>query len=206
MIEKNIIILDDHPIFLEGLKRLINNEPEFIVSDCCKNSRELFFSLSLAPANIALIDCSLPKGELNLKSLVEQLSFHYPNMNIVTMGDCHQQQQISTMLKPQIKSYFCKSLSPENWITGLRHISCHHCKSGQMILDDNVDVEILSMQRLSAKEKVVIEYLHAGLTVSQTALRLSRSVKTISSQKRAAMRKLGLNRDSEIFRLNMNKL
>lgn len=206
MNKNNVIILDDHPIFLEGLKRIINQESEFIVTDCCKNSRELFFSLSLAPANIALIDCSRPKGDVNIKALIDQLSFSYPKMTIVAMGDCPQQQELSDTLKPLVKSYFCKSLTPENLINGLRHIWTNHCQSDQLILDDNMDADVFIRQRLSAKEKLVVEYLHAGLTVSQTALRLSRSVKTISSQKRSAMRKLGLNRESDIFRLDINSL
>lgn len=206
MNKNNVIILDDHPLFLEGLKRVINNDSEFIVTDCCKNSSELFFSLSLAPANIALIDCSRPKGDLNIKTLVDQLISNYPKMTIVAMGDCPQQQQLSDAMKPQIKSYFCKSLTPENWITGLRHIWTNHCQTQQLMLDDTVDTDNFIRQRLSAKEKIVVEYLYAGLSVSQTALRLSRSVKTISSQKRAAMRKLGLVRDSEIFRLDINSL
>lgn len=206
MIESNVIILDDHPIFLEGLKRIINHETDFTVTDCCKNSNELFFSLSLAPANIALIDCSRPKGDLNIKALVEQLSVTHPKMTIVAMGDCRQQQQLSDALKPQIKSYFCKSLTPENLITGLRHIWSSYCQSEPLLLDDAVDTPVLIKPRLSAKEKMVVEYLHAGLSVSQTALRLSRSVKTISSQKRSAMRKLGIVRDSGIFKLEINSL
>ncbi|WP_455851571.1 LuxR C-terminal-related transcriptional regulator [Pantoea endophytica] len=206
MNKNNVIILNDHPIFLEGLKRIINHESEFIVTDCCKNSSELFFSLSLAPANIALIDCSRPKGDLNIKALIDQLSLNYPTMTIVAMGDGPQQQKLSDTLKPQIKSYFCKSLTPENLINGLRHIWTNHCQPEQSLLDDNVDADNFIKQRLSAKEKTVVEYLHAGLTVSQTALRLSRSVKTISSQKRAAMRKLGIVRDSDIFRLDINSL
>lgn len=206
MNKNNVIILNDHPIFLEGLKRIINHESEFIVTDCCKNSRELFFSLSLAPANIALIDCSRPRGDMNIRALVNQLSLNHPRMTIVAMGDCPQQQQLSDTLKPQIKSYFCKSLTPENLITGLRHIWASHCQSEQLLLDDSVDAGHFIKPRLSAKEKLVVEYLHAGLTVSQTALRLSRSVKTISSQKRSAMRKLALNRDSDIFRLKLNEL
>ncbi|WP_222864792.1 LuxR C-terminal-related transcriptional regulator, partial [Serratia marcescens] len=55
------------------------------------------------------------------------------------------------------------------------------------------------------KEQTVIEYIHAGMTVSQIAQKLSRSVKTISAQKRNAMRKMGVDRDSDLFRININK-
>ncbi len=202
MSENNIVILDDHPLYLIGLKRIINDESDFRVTDCCKNSSELFLSLSLAPANIAIIDCSLPNGDLDVKAVIDKLHRHYPKMAIVTMGDCRHHQMQSDALQPLVKSYFCKSLSPENVITGLRHIWLNHRYDEKGISADGEKDKIGA--RLSAKEKIVMEYLHAGLSVSKTALRLSRSVKTISSQKRAAMRKLGLHRDSDIFRLDIN--
>lgn len=52
---------------------------------------------------------------------------------------------------------------------------------------------------LSRNEREVLELLLTGLTVSEIALRRHRSVKTVSTQKIAALRKLGLRNDAEIY-------
>jgi two-component system capsular synthesis response regulator RcsB len=52
---------------------------------------------------------------------------------------------------------------------------------------------------ISPREGEVIRFLAQGLTVSEVARRTGRSVKTISQQKRDAMRKLGLESDKQLF-------
>jgi len=54
---------------------------------------------------------------------------------------------------------------------------------------------------LSRNEREVLRLLLAGLTVSEIAQRRHRSVKTVSTQKVAALRKLGLRNDAEIYSL-----
>jgi DNA-binding NarL/FixJ family response regulator len=53
--------------------------------------------------------------------------------------------------------------------------------------------------RLSAREDAVVRSLARGLTVSEIAHETGRSVKTVSQQKRNAMRKLGIYRDQQLF-------
>jgi two-component system capsular synthesis response regulator RcsB len=52
---------------------------------------------------------------------------------------------------------------------------------------------------ISPREAEIVRFLAEGLTVSEIARRTGRSVKTISQQKRDAMRKLGLDSDKQLF-------
>ncbi|WP_312573978.1 helix-turn-helix domain-containing protein, partial [Staphylococcus saprophyticus] len=52
---------------------------------------------------------------------------------------------------------------------------------------------------LSRNEREVLHLLLAGLTVSEIAQQRHRSIKTVSTQKKAALRKLGLRNDAEIY-------
>jgi two-component system capsular synthesis response regulator RcsB len=53
--------------------------------------------------------------------------------------------------------------------------------------------------KLSRRELEVVRLFVSGMTIKEIAERLNRSIKTISTQKNAAMRKLGIDRDSELF-------
>lgn len=205
MSKNNIVILDDHPVFFIGLKNIIHHNSFFTVTDCCKDSKELFFSLSLAPANIALIDCSRPNEDMDLVSVVEHLHHQHPTMAIITMGDCHDHRQQSDDLRPQVFTHFSKTLAADNWITSLHTAWLKHSLTSYSAGHDTGREKRKVPARLSVKEQTVIEYIHAGMTVSQIAQKLSRSVKTISAQKRNAMRKMGVDRDSDLFRININK-
>lgn len=63
---------------------------------------------------------------------------------------------------------------------------------------------LTSCDALSRNEREVMRLLLDGLTVSQIALRRHRSVKTVSTQKVAALRKLGLRNDAEIFAMRQH--
>ncbi|WP_071837621.1 LuxR C-terminal-related transcriptional regulator [Serratia symbiotica] len=54
-------------------------------------------------------------------------------------------------------------------------------------------------QRLSYSEKNIIRYIGLGFSVSTISRMLKKNVKTVSSQKRSAMRKLNMNRDIELY-------
>jgi two-component system, NarL family, captular synthesis response regulator RcsB len=204
--EKKIIIMDDHPLYLHGLKHIINDNPAFSVLDCCRNTAELMFSLSIVKADIAILDFSQPEGESDIKEVVEQLHQDYPQMSLVALGESRRHQLLSMALRPRIKSYFCKSLSAENILSGLRHVQQFNGKEHSIPNELESVTTFSAGSPLSAREKFIIEYLHAGLTVSQVAQRVNRSVKTVSTQKRTAMRKLGITQNREIFQLNLSEI
>lgn len=207
MMTKNIIILDDHPIFHNGVKQLIDSEPLLEVLDMCRTSEELFFSLSLGPADILLLDCSLPDGEGNILELVEQLSLQLTDSALVLMGDSVSHQKIAEQCSSMIAGYFCKTLPAENFLILLhrvrRMLNNESNNKFNRVMEYNAP---FVSNRLSIKEKAVMKYLQKGLSVTQIAECLNRSVKTISSQKRQAMRKLDLKNNRDIFELKINEL
>ncbi|WP_394517073.1 LuxR C-terminal-related transcriptional regulator [Pantoea sp. SGAir0175] len=206
---KNITILDDHPLFSAGLKIIINQDPLLVVRDICKTSIELFFSLTFGSTDILLVDCSRPAGEINAHDLVKKLHKEFPDIALILMGENSFHLQIAEQCSGMIEDYFCKTLSPECYLIGLHRVREKLVGEPYNIIyqsETKKSVAPLSHERLSAKEKSIIEYLHSGMSVTETAARVNRSVKTISTQKRNAMRKLGIKQNRDIYRLNLNEL
>lgn len=209
MIGKSIIILDDHPVYQAGLKLIIDQEAMMKVADICRTCDELFLALSIGPADILLIDCSRPEGESSIPELVHRLHQQIPDSALVLMGENESHQLMAEQCSEMIKGYLCKTLSAENIIKLLHRIRRKIDSEPNVISDKN---DIMGLEKpfikmpLSIKEKTVMEFLSRGLSVTQTAKQLNRSVKTISSQKRQAMRKLGIKRDREIYELNIRNL
>lgn len=72
----------------------------------------------------------------------------------------------------------------------------HFCRAMRQALDQAGDGP---QARISPHEAEVVRLFVGGLTVSEIAMRLSRSVKTISRQKNDAMHKLGLDNNSQLY-------
>lgn len=206
---KNIIILDDHPIFQAGLKMVIDPEPMLKVIDICRTGEELLFSLSIGPADILLLDCSCPGGETKIPALVQRLHQQQPNAALILMGDSLSHQNIAEQCYPMIEGYLCKTLPAESFLTVLHRVrrkldgGVSHSRINNRVI--RFDVPFVS-QRLTIKEKTVIKHLLNGLSVTQIAEHLNRSVKTISTQKRQAMIKLDIKNNRDLFELKIHEL
>ncbi|WP_336777677.1 response regulator transcription factor [Pantoea sp. USHLN256] len=209
MFENKVIILDEHPMYTMGLKYIINNEEGFNVVDCCHNYSDLLLSLSVIPADIVIIDCASHKGDAGLEKLLVHIKSSYPNIAIVMLGDSPQHQSLCSEMQDKIRAYLCKSFTAENIIKGLyrvRHFLLHSNKKTGYLAKEKEAIDLESISWLTQKEKTVIGYLQSGYSVTQTAMRVNRSVKTISTQKRTAMRKLGITSEKELYQLNLNKI
>jgi two-component system capsular synthesis response regulator RcsB len=85
-------------------------------------------------------------------------------------------------------------------------VAIRHAVAGRTFLSDTIRQQFdeyyvenpLSDVRLSAREIEVVRLYVGGMSITQIADRLSRSVKTVSRQKRDAMRKLGIDHDSRL--------
>lgn len=208
MMIKDVIILNDHPIFSFGLKKVINEDPSFVVKDICKTSAELMSALSFGSADILLIDCSRPIGETSVRTLVEQLHEKWPHIALVLLGESEHHQQIATVCSDKVKDYFCKTFTPESYLLGLHRIARkldRESKTNNVPCPSARSADF-SSQPLSAKEKKIIKYIYSGLSVTETAHHVNRSIKTISAQKRNAMKKLGIKNDRDIYSLNIQAL
>ncbi|MGL5389657.1 MAG: LuxR C-terminal-related transcriptional regulator [Serratia sp. (in: enterobacteria)] len=72
------------------------------------------------------------------------------------------------------------------------------------VIHDYAQGDLAVWQRLTAREREVLQLLFDGLSMSETANYLKRNIKTISAHKRNAMHKLGVNDDAEMFALRMH--
>jgi DNA-binding NarL/FixJ family response regulator len=209
MFDQKVIILEEHPIYTVGLKYTINHEKGLTVVDCCHNPSELLLSLRVMSADIVIIDCSGDYTALELEKLFSRIYARYPHTAIVMLGENPQHQHLFSEMKDKIKAYLCKSFTPEDILEALKRVkqSLLRERNRRSALNSGRRTpEQSELRWLTRKEKMVIEYLQSGFSVSQTAQRFNRSIKTISTQKRSAMRKLGITSERELFQLNINMI
>lgn len=206
---KNIIILDDHPIFQAGLKMVIDPQSLLRVIDICRTAEELLFSLSIRSADILLLDCSCFGGDSKIPELIQRLHQYQPHVGLILMGDSLSHQNIAEQCYAMIEGYICKTLPVESFLTELHRVRRKLDREfGNSRGNDRAmrfDVPFVS-QRLTIKEKTVMKHLLNGLSVTQIAEHLNRSVKTISSQKRQAMIKLNIKNNRDLFELKIHEL
>lgn len=209
-----IVIADDHPVVMLGVRALLKDRSSLHVVGEATNGGELLELLANQPCDLLITDFSMPyeddAGDGLL--LLKRLRRDYPNLPIIVLTMIHNPALIRGMLAAGVnglvgkvammkelllaigavtsgRTYVCESMreyAPEKVSTRTQAEAASHPAAG----DPTV---------LSEREAEVVRLYANGLSVTQIAERLHRSVKTVSQQKNDAMRKLGITSNSQLY-------
>jgi two-component system capsular synthesis response regulator RcsB len=193
-----VALLDDHALVLKGLIAHLEKSPSIVVVGSHASSRPLRAMLATMPVDVALIDYSLALDDIDGIALIKLLKAAYPRMKILVVSAHDQGLVIHSLRQAGADGFVAKSQDPDEVIRAIDAVM-----SGReyMPTRDHGKSELTSLVPLSPREWEVVRQLLEGLAVGQIATRTGRSLKTISTQKSAAFRKLRISSDNELYLL-----
>lgn len=199
-----VIIADDHPIILAGVRMLLENSSEIEVVAEADSPDTLLAALRQTPCDLLITDFSMPGGEAaDGLGLLQRIRRDHPDLPIVVLTMIGNVGVHGAILEAGVRGLIDKasgmaeiSLAIQAVAQGRNYISTTF---RQGLLQSEFDSAAGESARLSPRELEVIRLFASGLTVTGIAERLARSVKTVSRQKSDAMVKLGLKNDLEIY-------
>jgi two-component system capsular synthesis response regulator RcsB len=190
---KKIIIADDHPVFLLGLRVLIEQifNNQYSICGEASNVDELFTLLNAERPDVILTDLSMPGEENDGLELVKTLHRRYPTLPVVV---------ITTMANPSLvqalHTYGAYSVIHKASLTQeLTRCLKALYDGGSTPLPE----EEGSTSPLSPREIEVLRLYSTGHTINNIAKMLNRTKQTISAQKRNAMAKLDISSHAELY-------
>lgn len=200
-----IIIADDHSVLRAGLKLLLNNEADFIVTAEASNGEEVLDLLRTTPTDVLIIDLSMPKMG-GLECIKEIKSRDYATKILVlTMHD--DEQYIKEAMRSGALGYVEKhALDTELFIAvktvakGQRYLNPHNAQLLLNSLLTDTPKENISdpYTLLSSREREVLKLIVRGHSMSQIGEMLCLSVKTVDTYKTRLMDKLNCTKKSQL--------
>lgn len=190
-----IALLDDHDVVRHGSLVHLSKDPRFDVVGSHAHSRELLTTLAGTGADIAVIDYVLGNDDLPGLALLHVLRQRFPQVRPL-LFTAHASR---VMLSAAIGAGAAGVVTKNEPLAALS-IAATQVAAGLRRLPDGLADEPQPAS-LSPSERDVLQMCLAGMTVSEIALRRNRSVKTISTQKQNAFRKLGLRSDGDLYML-----
>ncbi|KOQ76329.1 LuxR family transcriptional regulator [Stenotrophomonas maltophilia] len=199
----NLVVADDHPVMLAGMEMLLRSEPGIAVAGLASDSTGLVALLSAASVDVAVCDFSMPNGRYgDGVTLLRFLQRRFPNLKLVVLTGMESPLVLRSIQAAGVTCIVSKSDSLEHVVPAV-----HAARSGQpfvspaieRLLADVAEAPAGGASALSKRETEVLRMFAEGLTIREIAERVGRSSKTVSTQKMAAMRKLGLKRDADVF-------
>ncbi|HDS1037083.1 TPA: response regulator transcription factor [Stenotrophomonas maltophilia] len=190
-----LALLDDHDVVRRGVALHLGSDPRFQIAISHGCSDPLLQYLQANPVDVAIIDITLAPGDLAGVDLVHALRERAPCVVLLAFAGQSSTAGIHQLLDAGISGYVGKSEPLSELSDAVIRVSQGLCR-----LPASCHLPP-AREPLSRNEREVLQLLLEGLTVSEIAHQRHRSVKTVSTQKVAALRKLGLRNDAEIYAL-----
>ncbi|HHB1427534.1 TPA: response regulator [Serratia odorifera] len=192
-----VIIADDHPVFLLGLRAVLASLPEeYVIAGEAYDVESLFSMLASHPVDLLITDFSMPGGAAeDGVGMVSRIRAQYPALPIVVITMIRDRRVLSLLAGYRVRAVLNKNSLSEELAKGLAGKG----EEGEPYFSE-IFRGMPAGERLSAKELEVLKLLGQGLGVNDIAGRLFRTKQTISAQKISAMKKLGLTNDAELYR------
>lgn len=201
----NVVIADDHPIVLLGLRDLVERDTRFAVVGEAVGSEGLINLLKQYSVDIVITDYNMPGDSPygdGLK-LLEYLQRHYPSVQILVLTMLSNPLILTRLHDLGVVGVIQKSQLHNEIQLALETIARRgHYRSqqppAQSVIKSDSDFE-QRFSTLSPKEFEILRLFVAGKTVSDIARTQNRSTKTVSAQKVSAMRKLEVSSDQDLL-------
>ena len=195
-----ILIADDHAIVREGLKQILAETSDMVVAGEATNGHEVLEHVRREDWDLVLLDLAMP-GKDGLETLKE-LKLEKPKLPVLVLSIYPEEQYAVRLLKAGAAGYLTKESAPEELIAAIRKVS-HKGKYISSSLAEKLafyleaGAEKPLQEMLSDREYKVMLMIASGKTVTEIAEAIFLSVKTISTYRVRALRKMGMKNNAE---------
>jgi two-component system capsular synthesis response regulator RcsB len=201
----NVVIADDHPIVLLGVRELVERDQRFRVVGEAVGSDELINLLETRPVDLLITDFNMPADSPygdGLK-LVEYLTRHFPKVRVLVLTMISNPLILTRLQELGVLAVIQKNQLHDEIEAALKAIAKGspvrwQAPAPTSVVNDGADLDE-RFTRLSPKEHEILRLFVQGQGVNDIARHLNRSAKTISTQKISAMRKLEVSSDQELL-------
>lgn len=188
---KTVIIVDDHNLFGQSLKGLINSFNDYQVLSVLNNGQELvnYLNGNKVKPDILLLDIRMPV--MNGVETMEWLNENYPDQKVLALSMEHEEEIIIKMIKAGCRGYLLKDIEPDEFLFALTCV----LESGYYLNEETSSAmrcarENISSNPLSQREMEFINLACSELTYKEVAMQMNLSPKTIDGYRENLFRKL----------------
>lgn len=206
MTKLRIFLADDHAMVREGLKRLIEAEPDLRVEGEAADGAEAVSGALRTRPDVVILDVSMPR--LNGAEATRQLRAERPEMKIIALTVHEDRSYLHELLEAGASGYVLKRAAGEELIRAIRAVAGGGTYVDQRIVGNLINALVqppnhreAPIGKLSERELTVLRLIASGYTNKEIAAQLNVSVKTIETYKSRSMEKLGLRSRVDIVRL-----
>jgi two-component system response regulator NreC len=206
-----ILLADDHRMIRDGLKLLINAQPDMEVVGEAGDGLAACQQAKSSLPDVVVMDISMP--QMSGARATERIKRERPEVKVIALTAHEERSYVSQLLEAGVSGYMLKVAASQDLINAIRVVA-----AGGIYLDPAVADKVLERYRggkspkgvlqgakLSQREEEVLRLIAEGYINKEIAVRLSIGNKTVETHKARAMEKLGLHSRAAIVRYALDQ-
>lgn len=205
MPEIRVLIVDDHAILREGIRSLLERQPDIVIVDEAANGRDALEKVKAHQPDIVLMDVAMP--EMNGLEATRAIKSHYPHVRVLILTQHDNREYITPLLQAGAEGYVLKRSGGREVVAAIRQVY----ETGAF-LEASVTRQVLEqysgpsearkalIPHLTSRERQVLELLIDGKSNKEIALILGISAKTVSVHRSSLMIKLNVKSSIDLLR------
>ncbi len=197
-----VVVADDHPVVLRGIKHILGETPDILVVAEAVTGQEVLDKIGTHACDAIVLDLSMPGCGDGL-DLLKELKHERPDIPILVLSMHSEDQFAIRTLKAGASGYLVKESAADRLVEAVRTVAANRKYISPALAERLVNglraaPATLPHECLSDREYHVLRLIAGGRTVSEVARELSLSVKTISTYRSRILNKMRLRTNAEL--------
>lgn len=197
----NIVIVDDHPIVIEGLRMMLRSQPFFNVAGSFASGAETLSFIRSEMVDIVLLDITLPDS--NGTELCREIKKISPSTSVIMFSNRSERSIIMQSIQNGASGYLLKNTSIDDLVIGIRGAlsgDIVFCNETKQIISLPSQTS-LPIPRLTKREKQILQMVAQGKTSNVIAEELFLSPLTVDTHRKNLLQKFQAKNSTELINL-----
>lgn len=206
-----IVLADDHRIVHEGLRALMEAEPDFTVIGEANDGLEAVRLTEKLKPDVLLVDLAMPN--LSGLEVTRQVKKRFPHIHVIVLSMHANEAYVLEALRNGASGYILKESSFTETIKGVRKVAGGERFLSLSLSQQRIDAYLEKAKTgprdpydtLTAREREILQMTAESQSSTEVGGRLYISPRTVEIHRQNAMRKLGLRNHGELIRYALKK-
>lgn len=191
----NVFLVDDHTVFRQGLRMILESQPDIRVVGEASSGREAVRVVPLERPDVLIIDVTM--ADLNGIEATRQIRARCPATQVVVLSMHSNQEYLAHALQAGALCYVLKELTGGDVIAAVRAAQAGRRYLSQKIAEEQIGIEDVRasspLQNLSEREREILKLIVEGRSSAQIGASLCLSPKTVETYRSRLVHKLGIS-------------
>jgi DNA-binding NarL/FixJ family response regulator len=201
----NVSIVDDQVIILNGIQKILADEPNITITEVYSNGDELLEALEKNEPDVLLLDIHMPgKSGSELAGIIAK---KHPTIKIIVLTNVDVLIQMKQMLQKGCLGYLLKDVSPKTLVTAIETVY-----KGEQFLQEELKIQLLQnlsgenkQHLMTRREKEILKMIAEENTNSEIATKLFLSLRTVENHRNNLLQKLHVKNTAGLVKIAMNE-